>query len=94
MARRGERGKGKIGKTAKDNVLAVFQRLGGTASMARWAKDNQTDFYRLYAKLIPQQIDMDVNIKEKDVSAIPLTADQWDSTYGDTAGSASAKLVQ
>lgn len=81
MARRGERGKGKIGKTAKDNVLAVFQRLGGTAAMAKWAKDNQTDFYRLYAKLIPQQIDMDVNIKEKDVTANPLTPEQWDERF-------------
>ena len=75
--------KGKIGKTAKDNVLAVFTRLGGTAAMAKWAKDNQTDFYKLYARLIPQQIDMDVNIKPKDVTANPLAPDQWDETYGE-----------
>lgn len=51
-----KRGKGKIGLTAKDNILAVFNRLGGTASMAKWAKDNQTEFYKLYARLIPAQI--------------------------------------
>jgi len=72
----------KAGKTAKENVLAVFTRLGGTAAMARWAKDNQTDFYRLYAKLIPQQIDMEVNIKPTDVTSEPLPAKDWDEQYG------------
>lgn len=86
--------KGKAQKTAKENVLAVFTRLGGTANMAKWARENQTEFYKMYGRLVPQQIDMDVNIKPKDVSAIPLTADQWDSTYGDTAGPTSDKLVQ
>jgi hypothetical protein len=42
-----------VGKTAKENIVAVFTRLGGTAEMAKWAKDNQTEFYRLYGRLIP-----------------------------------------
>ena len=46
----------KVSATAKENVIAVFTRLGGTAAMAKWAAENQTDFYRLYAKLIPSQI--------------------------------------
>ena len=48
--------KNKIGETAKDNILAVFIRLGGTAGMAVWAKENQNEFYRIYAKLVPQEI--------------------------------------
>jgi len=36
-------------------LLAVFTRLGGTAAMAEWAKRNKTDFYRLYARLIPPE---------------------------------------
>lgn len=71
----------RVGASAKENVLAVFTRLGGTHAMAEWAKANQTDFYRLYAKLIPQQIDLDVNIRECDVSAEPLPKDQWDERY-------------
>lgn len=73
--------KNKVTKTAKDNVLAVFTRLGGTANMAKWAKENQSEFYKLYARLIPQQIDMDVNVKPKDVSANPLTPEAWDEQY-------------
>ena len=43
----------KITGQAKENIAAVFTRLGGTAAMARWAKENQTDFYKIYARLVP-----------------------------------------
>jgi hypothetical protein len=71
-----------VSSTAKENVIAVFNRLEGTAGMARWAKRNQSDFYRLYAKLVPQQIDMDVTVKPCDVSAEPLPQPEWDERYG------------
>lgn len=54
--RTGGRQKGqtnKVTRTAKENILAVFTRLGGTAAMARWAKSNETEFYKLYGRLIP-----------------------------------------
>jgi hypothetical protein len=75
--------KGKANKSAKENVLAVFTRLGGTANMAKWAKENQNEFYKLYARLIPQQIDMEVTQKPCDVSAEPLPAKDWDQKYGE-----------
>lgn len=43
----------KVNATVKDNVLAVFNRLGGTSGMAEWAEENKTEFYKLYGKLIP-----------------------------------------
>ena len=51
----GRRGgiKGKAGVSAKENIMAVFTRLGGTAAMAEWAKNNQTEFYKLYGRLVP-----------------------------------------
>lgn len=73
-----------MGATAKENLIAVFTRLGGTAQMAKWAKLNQSDFYRLYAKLVPQQVDLDVTVRECDVSAEPLPQDQWDERYSAT----------
>jgi UV DNA damage repair endonuclease len=48
--------KNKFPQTAKENVIAVFTRLGGTAAMAEWARENQTEFYRLYGKLLPLQV--------------------------------------
>ncbi len=77
--------KNKVTANAKDNVLAVFNRLGGTHAMAQWAKENLTDFYKLYARLIPQQIDMDVNVKPMDVTSEPLPAKEWDERYGSDA---------
>ncbi len=48
----------RFGATAKENIAAVFTRLGSTAAMAEWAQENKTEFYKLYARLIPveQQI--------------------------------------
>jgi hypothetical protein len=71
----------KTSATAKENLIAVFTRLGGTAQMATWARKNQTDFYRLYARLVPQQVDLDVNIRACDVSADPLPQAEWDERY-------------
>ena len=45
--------KNKIPQAAKENIAAVFVRLGGTAAMAKWAKENPTEYYRIYSKLIP-----------------------------------------
>ena len=39
--------------TAKENVLAVFTRLEGTAGMAKWARKHPTEFYKLYGRLLP-----------------------------------------
>lgn len=47
----------KVSSTAKENITAVFTRLGSTAAMAKWAKDNQTEFYKLYARLLPTEIE-------------------------------------
>lgn len=51
-----KRGPGKVGAQAKENIAAVFTKLGGTAAMARWAKANETEFYRLYARLVPHEL--------------------------------------
>ena len=45
--------KNKVSGTAKANLVAVFDKVGGVAQMARWAKDNETEFYKLYARLVP-----------------------------------------
>jgi hypothetical protein len=55
----GGRSKGtpnKLSGQAKENIVAVFNRLGGTAAMAEWAMENQTQFYQIYAKLLPLEV--------------------------------------
>lgn len=46
----------KLSATVKDNVIAVFDAIGGTKNMTTWAKTNETEFYRLYSKLMPLQL--------------------------------------
>lgn len=46
----------KLTALAKDNIAAVFNRLGGTAAMADWATKNQTEFYKIYARLLPVEV--------------------------------------
>lgn len=45
--------KNKIPQTVKENIQAVFTRLGGTAAMADWAREHRTEFYKIYARLLP-----------------------------------------
>lgn len=46
----------KLSSTVKDNIIDVFDRIGGVESMAVWATENQTQFFNLYAKLLPLQV--------------------------------------
>ena len=46
----------KIPKQVKENIVEVFEELGGLEAMVDWAKSdpkNQTEFYRFYARLAP-----------------------------------------
>lgn len=43
----------KITMSVKDNVIATFERLGGIDGLVAWGEENRTEFYRLYAKLLP-----------------------------------------
>jgi hypothetical protein len=46
----------KVTATAKENIIAVFSRIGGEAAMAKWALENLTEFYKIYARLIPTEV--------------------------------------
>lgn len=52
------RGPGKLNKTVKETVLAVFNDLqkDPEKSLIAWAKDEPTEFYKIAAKLIPTEI--------------------------------------
>lgn len=54
--------KNKIGAQVKENLVAVFNRLGGTAAMAEWANENKTEYYRMYARLSPTELDVTAQV--------------------------------
>jgi len=45
-----------LNRRVKENILNVFERIGGMTAMAEWAMENQTEFYRLYARLLPTEV--------------------------------------
>ena len=40
---------------AHEAMDKAFNGLGGWEALKRWAKDNETEFYKLWARRIPQQ---------------------------------------
>jgi len=55
----------------KENLLDVFQEIGGVRNFAKWARENETEFYKHYIKLLPQQINqtttLNANISFQDM---------------------------
>ena len=58
----------KLSATAKQNVIEVFEQLGGVDHMKQWAIDNPNNFYNIYAKILPTQTE----ISGADGSALPI----------------------
>jgi hypothetical protein len=55
----GGRAKGTPNKTtsaAKEALSLAFQGVGGVEALTEWATDNQTEFYKLWAKLVPLEV--------------------------------------
>lgn len=46
--------KNKLTRSAKEAFEMAFQGLGGAEALTEWARTNQTEFYKLYARLIPR----------------------------------------
>lgn len=71
--RAGNRGKGrpkgalnKVTTAAKEAFRLAFDKMGGTDALAAWAAENPTEFYKLYAKLIP----IDLTTGERPMDAL------------------------
>jgi hypothetical protein len=48
----------KMSATVKQNVIEVFEQLGGVDHMKQWAIDNPNNFYNIYAKILPTQTEL------------------------------------
>lgn len=53
------RPKGSLNKTtasAKEAFALAFKGLGGVKELEEWGRNNRTEFYKLYARLIPTEV--------------------------------------
>lgn len=67
----GGRQKGSVNKTTaavKEALERAFEGLGGVQSLIEWGKANRTEFYKLWTKLLPQE----VNAKLSDPNGEPI----------------------
>lgn len=46
----------KITRVFREAVQTVYARIGGDKAFATWAQENPTEFYRIAARLIPQEL--------------------------------------
>ena len=68
--------------SAKEAFDYAFQDLGGRKGLARWARRNRNDFYRLYARQIPQQHGVAVSL---DPTAVAERTEQHLARLGELA---------
>jgi hypothetical protein len=60
---------------ARDAFQVAFDELGGAKALAAWARDNQTQFYTMFLKLIPPSAESGAVLAE--VSEAPLSEREW-----------------
>ena len=41
--------------TARENLTTAFDMMGGVPALVRWGRKNPTEFYRMWARLIPKE---------------------------------------
>lgn len=51
----------------KEAFHQAFDELGGVPALTKWAMDNQTDFYKLCARLFPMNLQATVNVRAEDL---------------------------
>ena len=47
--------------TLKSTFIEAFEEIGGVDNLVEWARCNQTEFYKILARLMPREIHADVN---------------------------------
>lgn len=51
----------KMTSSAKDAFAFAFDDIGGGEALAEWGRENRTEFYKLFARLIPVDGNVAVN---------------------------------
>ena len=87
--RRGGRKKGtpnKVTAEVKAALVAGFVKLGGVKALVEWGKENRTDFYKIWVKLLPTEI-KNADGQAWTVKVIDLTGKPDDDSSADTTES-------
>jgi hypothetical protein len=78
----------------KASVLEAFHRLGGVDSMVLWAAHNPTEFYKIAARLIPQELSSAGDGSPVQIVINRITLNPADPTPPDSALRSDRPLLQ
>ena len=60
---------------AREAFQMAFDEAGGVQSLTEWAKDNRTEFYKLYGRLIPLEAAVNMQGVLQVVTGVPRADD-------------------
>lgn len=90
--RAGNRGKGrkkgvpnKTTASVKAALIEAFDKLGGVKALVAWARTEKTEFYKLYAKLLPTEVKLDSN-ERRHITIVRRIVTRRDDHGGDASG--------
>lgn len=46
----------RLSRQAKENLEQAFEDLGGVTALVKWGRANKSDFYKIWARLIPKDV--------------------------------------
>lgn len=52
---------------AKESLESAFTKMGGIEGLVRWGKKNPTEFYRIWARLLPRDVNLGVTESLEDL---------------------------
>jgi hypothetical protein len=58
----------KVTVRVRDEIVAVYDRIGGGEAFAAWAQTHRADFYRMFATLAPRPVEITVEDGFADLS--------------------------
>ncbi len=68
----------------KNALLQAFDELGGVPSLVEWGRGNPDDFYKLWVKVLPVQVNEDPEYQNNSIQKIEIEvigANSQDSTH-------------
>lgn len=61
--------KNKMSADVRQSVLDTYAAIGGDKFFAEWAKQKPSDFFQIYAKLLPKDVNVDATVRLEDIVA-------------------------
>lgn len=59
----------KVTTSVKEGLTLAYVTIGGDQAFASWAQENQTEFYKIWSKMLPQDVQHTGTLRLEDILA-------------------------